>query len=88
MISFRTAMFSFREFYFRLLGLFDWGYTRMQFPLSVSRNRYDFTLAGYGNGKSATDPALSSINLSAVNDNQCLDILLENTSGPGFTKGL
>ena len=58
MISFRTAMFSFRETYFRLEGLFDWGYARTQFLLSVSRNRYGFTLARYRNEKSATDPAL------------------------------
>ena len=51
-------MFSFRESYFRLVGLFDWGYARTQFVLSVSRNRYGFTLAGYRNEKSATDPAL------------------------------
>ena len=51
-------MFSFREFYFRLYGLFNWEYTRTQFLLSVSRNQYDITLAGYRNGKSATDPAL------------------------------
>ena len=51
-------MFSFRETYFQLVGLFDWGYARTQFLLSVSRNRYGFTLAGYRNGKSATDPAL------------------------------
>ena len=40
------------------MGLFDWGYTRTQFLLSVSRNRYGFTLAGYRNEKSATEPAL------------------------------
>ena len=57
-ISLRTAMFSFRESYFRLVGLFDWVYARTKFLLSVSRNRYDFTLAGYRNEKSATDPAL------------------------------
>ena len=57
-ISFKTAMFSFRESYFRLVGLFNWGYTRTQFLLSVSRNRYGFTLAGYRNGKYATDSAL------------------------------
>ena len=51
-------MFSFRETYFQLVGLFDWGYARTQFLLSVSRNRYGFTLAGYRNEKSATDPAL------------------------------
>ena len=51
-------MFSFRETYFRLVGLFDWGYARTQFLLSVSRNRYGFTLAGYQNEKSATNPAL------------------------------
>ena len=33
-IYFRTSMFSFCESYFRLVGLFDWGYTR----------RYSFTL--------------------------------------------
>ena len=27
-ITFRTAMFSFRESYFRLVGPFNWGYTR------------------------------------------------------------
>ena len=54
-------MFSFRESYFRLMGLFDWGYARMQFLLLVSRNRYGFTLAGYRYGKSATDPALIEI---------------------------
>ena len=54
-------MFSFRESYFRLVGLFDWGYARMQFVLSVSRNRYIFTLAGYRNEKSATDPSLFEI---------------------------
>ena len=53
-------MFYFRESYFRLVGLFDWGYTRTQFLLSVSRNRYGFTLAGYQNEKSTTDPALIS----------------------------
>ena len=57
-ISFRTSMFSFRESYFRLVGPFDWGYSRTQFLLSVSWNRYAFTLAGYRNEKSATDPAL------------------------------
>ena len=36
-------MFSFRELYFLLVGLFDWGYARMQF-LSVSRNQSGFTL--------------------------------------------
>ena len=51
-------MFSFRESYFRLVGLFDWGYPRTQFLLLVSRNRYGFTLAGYRNEKYATDPAL------------------------------
>ena len=51
-------MFSFRETYFRLVGLFDWGYARTQFLLSVSRNRYGFTLARYRNEKYATDPAL------------------------------
>ena len=51
-------MFSFRETYFRLVDLFDWEYTRMQFLLPVSRNRYGFALAGYRNEKSATDPAL------------------------------
>ena len=58
MIYFRSAMFSFRETYFRLVGLFDWEYARTQFLLSVSRNRYGFTLAGYQNEKSDTDPAL------------------------------
>ena len=51
-------MFSFRETYFRLVGIFDWEYARTQFLLSVSRNRYGFTLAGYRNEKYATDPAL------------------------------
>ena len=51
-------MFSFRETYFRWVGLLDWKYARTQFLLSVSRNRYGFTLAGYRNEKSATDPAL------------------------------
>ena len=50
-------MFSFRESYFRLVGLFDWGYTRTQFFLSVSWNRYVFILVGYRNEKFATDPA-------------------------------
>ena len=54
-------MFSFRESYFRLVGLFDWGYARTQCPVSVSRNRYGFTLAGYQHGKSATDPGLVKI---------------------------
>ena len=58
-ISFRTLMFSFCESYFRLVGLFYWGYARTQFLLSVSWNRYVFTLAGYQNEKSATNPALS-----------------------------
>ena len=58
MISLRTSMFSFRETYFRLVGLFDWGCARTQFLLLVSRNRYGFTLAGYQNEKSATEPAL------------------------------
>ena len=40
-----------------VIGLLDWGYARKQFFL-VSWNRYDFTLAGYENGKSVTDPAL------------------------------
>ena len=60
MISFRTAMFSFHESYFQLVGLFDWVYARTKFLLSVSRNRYGFTLAGYRNEKYATDPALIS----------------------------
>ena len=51
-------MLSFRVSSFRLVGLFDWRYARMQFLFSVSRNRYGFTLAGYRNEKSATDPAL------------------------------
>ena len=51
-------MFSFRKFHFRLVGLFVWGYAGTQFLLSVSRNQYGFTLAGYRNEKSATDPAL------------------------------
>ena len=53
-------MFSFRETYFRWVGLFDWKYARTQFLLSVSRNQYGFTLALYRNEKSATDPALVS----------------------------
>ena len=66
-ISFRTAMFSFCKSYFRLVGLFDWGYTRTKFILLVSWNRYGFTLAGYQNGKSATDPALPVLpNLSVT----------------------
>ena len=60
-ISFRTSIFSFRESYFRLVGLFDLGYARTQFLLSVSRNRYGFTLAGYRNEKFVTDPALIRI---------------------------
>ena len=56
-ISFRTSMFSFHETYFRLVDLFDWGYARMQFLLSVSQNRCGFTLAGYRNEKSATNSA-------------------------------
>ena len=57
-ISFsKTAMFSFRESYFRLVSPFNWGYARTQF-LSVPRNRYSFILVGYRNGKSATDYAL------------------------------
>ena len=56
MISLRTSMFSFRETYFRLVGTFDGEYATTQFLLLVSRNR--FTLAGYQNEKSATDPAL------------------------------
>ena len=65
-ISVRTSMFSFRETYFQLVGLFDWGYARTQFLLSVSRNQYGFTLARYRNEKYATDPALfkSKIKLS------------------------
>ena len=51
-------MFSFHESYLRLVGLFDWGYTKTQFLLSVFPNRYGFTLAGYQNEKSATNPAL------------------------------
>ena len=51
-------MFSFCKLYFHLLGLFDWEYTKTQFLLSVSRNRYDFTLVRYRNGKSVTDHAL------------------------------
>ena len=39
------------------MGLFDWGYARTQL-FSTSQNQYSFTLAGYGNGKSATNPAL------------------------------
>ena len=58
-IYFRTAMFSYRESYFQLVGLFDWVYATTQFLPWVSRNRYGFTLAGYRNGKSATDPALN-----------------------------
>ena len=58
-------MFSFRETYFRLVGLFDRGCARTQFLLSVSRNRYGFTLAGYRNEKSATDHALvNSLSIS------------------------
>ena len=30
-ISFRTSVFSFRESYFRLVGLFDWGYAERNF---------------------------------------------------------
>ena len=60
-ISFRTAMFSFRESYFRLVGLFGCGYSRTQFLLSVFRNRYVFSLAGYRHEKYATDPALTKI---------------------------
>ena len=52
-------MFSFCESYFRLVSLFDWGYARTQFLLLVSRNRCGFTLGGYRNEKSATDPALN-----------------------------
>ena len=59
-IFFKTVIFSFRESYFQLVGLFKWRCTRMQFLLSVSRNRYRFTLAGYRNGKHATDPALET----------------------------
>ena len=59
-ITFRTAMFSFRQSYFRLVGLIDWVYARIKFLFSVSRNRYGFTLAGYWNEKYATDPALIS----------------------------
>ena len=51
-------MFSFRETHFWLVGIFDWEYARTQFLLSVSRNWYGFTLAGYRNEKYATDPAL------------------------------
>ena len=51
-------MFSFRESYFRLVGSFDWVYAKTKLILSVSRNRYGFTLAGYRNEKYATDPAL------------------------------
>ena len=58
MISFRTAMFSFLEFYFWLVGLFDWVYARTKFLLSVSLNRYGITLAVYRKEKHATDPAL------------------------------
>ena len=61
-------MFSFHESYFRLVGLFDWGYARTQFLLSVSRNRYVFTLAGYRNEKSATDPALLTISFMLLSD--------------------
>ena len=56
-------MFSFPESYFRLVGLFDWGYARTQILLSVSWNRYIFTLAGYRNEKSATEPALQATEL-------------------------
>ena len=51
-------MFSFHESYFRLVGLFDCGYTKTQFFLSVCPNRYVFVLAGYRTEKYATDPAL------------------------------
>ena len=54
-------MFSFRESYFRLVGSFDWVYAKTKLILSVSRNRYGFTLAGYRNEKYATDPALLKI---------------------------
>ena len=67
MISLRTSMFSFHETYFRWVGLFDWEYARTQFLLSVSRNRYGFTLSGYRNEKSATDPALLLIHLYKLN---------------------
>ena len=60
-------MFSFHKTYFRLVGLFDWGYARTQFFLSVSRNRYGFTLARYRNEKYATDPALVIVyNMSSI----------------------
>ena len=62
-------MFTFRESYFQLVGLFDWVYARTQFLLSVSRNRYGFILAGYRNEKSATDPALllnNSVNFTIL----------------------
>ena len=66
-------MFSFRESYFRLVGLFDWGYTRTQFLLLVSQNQYGFTLAGYQNEKSATDPALLLIVLKELTSGiQCI----------------
>ena len=60
-------MLSFGESYFRLVGLFDWGYTRTQFLLSVSWNWYSFTLAGCQNERSATDPALVSTEFSVKN---------------------
>ena len=59
-------MFSFRESYFRLVGLFNWVYARTKFLLLVSRNRYGFTLAGYRNEKYAADPALKNIYLCNI----------------------
>ena len=79
-ISVRTAMFSFRKSNFRLVGLFDWVYARTKFILSVSRNRYGFTLAGYRNEKYATDPAL--IVLQIANFSQ---ITHSPTFGRAFT---
>ena len=82
-------MFSFRETYFRLVGLFDWVYARTQFLLLVSRNRYGFTLAGYQNEKSATDPALVSVrfcfllkknnNKQMREDNNIYGVVFEST---------
>ena len=65
-------MFSFRESYFRLVGPFDWGYSRRQFLLSVSRNGYVFTLAGYWNEKSATDPALFANGMAEQDHNNLI----------------
>ena len=54
-------MFCFHEFYFLLMGIFNWGCARTQFFFLVSQNRYGFALVGYRNGKSATDPGLVEI---------------------------